>query len=322
MESLFEREKARLLSHPSVTRWADLEGCLRTVLASPRHDWELPSLACKAVGGDPQAVGPAAAALICEQLSITLVDDVLDEDPRGLHNTIGSGRVANISLALVGLAFELVKDLQVEPWRKLAIIMSLASMELETAYGQHLDVTEPRTEESYWKILQRKSTPYYAVALSVGALAGGASLEISQKVSEIGGLIGEITQIYDDLTDALQTPANPDWNRPGANLAILYAISAPHPDQEAFKGDLATIADDKTLRHAQGLLIRSGAVSYCAYHVAQRVRAARALVHRTGFADPDPLLTLLSSQAAPLSRLLSELGVSRPLDLLTEEHEV
>ena len=130
--------------------------------------------------------------------------------------------------------------------------------------------------------------------MSIGALAGGASLEISRTVSEIGALVGEITQIYDDLTDALQTPANPDWKRPGANLAILYATSAPHPDREAFQQDLATLEDEKTLRHAQGLLIRSGAVSYCAYHVAQKVLAARQLVNQTGFADPSPFLRLCS----------------------------
>ena len=147
MELMLERETAKLISHPSVSGWSDLERCLRTALASPRNDWELPSLACKSVGGDPQVVGPAAAALICEQLSITLVDDILDEDPRGLHNEIGAGRVANISLALVGLAFGLLEELQIDPWRKLAILTSLAGLGVETAYGQHLDVTEPRTEE-------------------------------------------------------------------------------------------------------------------------------------------------------------------------------
>jgi geranylgeranyl pyrophosphate synthase len=320
MESPYHLETEQLLSRPSVANWPDLQDTLRTALSSPRKDWELPSLACRAVGGDPQAEGSVSGALICQQLAITLVDDILDQDPRGLHNTLGPGRVANLSLALVGLATQLVNETQLEPWRKLAILASLAAMGVETAYGQHLDVTEPRTEEAYWTVLHQKSCPFYNTSLWAGALAGGGSLEQAGKLKEVGSLVGEITQIYDDLTDALQTPANPDWKHPGGNLAILFAMSAPHPEQEAFRADLANPEDPSTLRHAQGVLIRCGAVSYCAFHIAQRIRAAQKLVAETGFADPVPLMTLLANQAQPLMRLLNELGVSTLLSPFAEEH--
>ncbi len=50
----------------------------------------------------------------------------------------------------------------------------------------------------------------------------------------LGVRFGEIIQIMDDLDDAFQSPAKPDWQRQDNNLAILYAKTADHPAQAQF----------------------------------------------------------------------------------------
>src|SRR5205814_8273909 len=97
---------------------------------------------------------------MCVQLSITLVDDILDADPRGVHLEIGAGETANVSLALQALALHLIGRLDMEAARRAAIMHSLAQMALGTAFGQSLDVQNLSGEDNYWRVLKAKSTPF------------------------------------------------------------------------------------------------------------------------------------------------------------------
>ena len=98
-------------------------------------------------------------------------------------------------------------------------------------------------EENYWRVVRAKSTPFYGAALQIGALLGGASPAVATGLRDLGVLIGEIIQIHDDLLDAFQTPANPDWEQGRNNLPVLYARTADHPDRVRFVGLLPHIAD-------------------------------------------------------------------------------
>lgn len=80
-----EEISAIILTRPEVAAWPDLSNILTKAVSGPRQDWELPLLASRAVGGNDDLVTLAAAALVCVQISVTLVDDILDQDPRGAH---------------------------------------------------------------------------------------------------------------------------------------------------------------------------------------------------------------------------------------------
>ena len=54
--------------------------------AKNAQSWFLPELACRAVGGDASAVSPVITAVACCHISIVLVDDILDDDPKGLYH--------------------------------------------------------------------------------------------------------------------------------------------------------------------------------------------------------------------------------------------
>lgn len=304
-----------LLNLPEVAAWPEMTNILAHAVSHPRQDWELPLIACRAVGGDNSVATLAAAALVCIQLSITLVDDILDEDPRGVHLQIGAGATANVSLALQAVAFRLVHKTEVDAERRAAVMGALAQMALATAWGQNLDAQQLQGEANYWKTVRAKSTPFYGAALQVGALLGQAPEPLADRLRDLGVLLGEMIQIYDDLTDAFQTPANPDWKRAGSNLAILYALTAQYAERERFRTLLSQTDDPDALRSAQQLLIRCGAVSYCAYHVVKRYQAARRLLETTPLADPTSLREMLAHQVRPVQTLLQGVGAVMPPEL-------
>jgi len=307
--------KAYVSALSEVAAWPEIAGFIERVEREPRPDWKLPSLACRAVGGEVSLAIVGAAAIACMQASIILVDDILDDDPRGEHLRSGSGPTANLALGFQAVAFRLVEQMAVGPDRRAGITSSLAWLAFTTALGQHWDVQNLTDEESYWKVVRAKSTPFYGAALHIGALLGGAEQEAATGLRNFGVLLGEIVQICDDLDDAFEIPANPDWKQGRNNLAVLYARTADHPDRARFI-ELASQTDDpQALRAAQQILIRCGSVSYCVYHILRRYQRGRQLVDGLPLADPSPMMELLSSQRLALVRLLKASGAEIPLDL-------
>ncbi|MFX1411454.1 MAG: polyprenyl synthetase family protein [Promethearchaeota archaeon] len=307
--------KAHVLALPEVAAWPEMVGHLERTM-KPRPSWGLPVLACQAVGGDTSAAVPGAAAVGCMQISIILVDDMLDEDPRGEYLRSGSGPTANLALAFQAAAFRVVEQAAVDADRRAAVTASLAWLALSTALGQHWDVQNLRDEEDYWKVVRAKSTPFYGAALHVGALLGNASAEAAAGLRALGLLIGEGIQIRDDLFDAFQTPANPDWTQGRNNLPILYARTANHPDRARFADLLLQIDDPQALREAQQILIRCGAISYCACHLVRRHQEARQLLEGIPLVDPTPMMDLLARQTQFLDELLQTSGVEMPAELM------
>jgi len=90
----------------------------------------------------------------------------------------------------------------------------------------------------------------------VGALLGNASHQVAVSLRGLGILIGEIVQISDDLSDAFQTPASPDWTQGRPSLPILYASTADHPDRARFMDLLLQGDDPQALREAQQILVK------------------------------------------------------------------
>ncbi len=313
-----EQIQACVLALPEVAAWPEMAGLFERSSAAPHSDWSLPGMACQAVGGDEAAAIPGAAALACLQISIILVDDMLDDDPRGAHLRLGPGPAANLALAWQAAAIRLVEQAPVSIERRAAVVASLAGMALTTALGQQWDAQNLAGEENYWKVVRAKSTPFYAAALHVGALLGGAEAGVAEGLRDFGALIGEVIQIQDDLLDAFQTPANPDWKQGRNNLLLLYALTAQHPARPRFLELLSRIDDPSALQEAQQVLIGCGAISYAVYQLIQRYHAARQRLDALPLADPTPMQALLDRQTQPLASLLKTIGVDVPEELLLQ----
>ncbi len=316
---ILESIKKALLSIPEVSGWPEMVDLIAP-LTDPdsKPCWEYPPLACQASGGREEQALPGAAAVFCLIQSMHLVDDMLDEDPRGLHHQLGPGKVANLALALQAASSRVIEDAGLPPQTRALIHGSLAKAALGTAYGQAMDAGDLEGEENYWRIVEAKTPPLFGTAMFIGAVLGRSPASTAEGLEKLGFLIGMMIQISDDLKDAMETPARPDWRRKWNNLPILYAMTAEHPERSHFLDLLSRIEEPAALTAAQEILFRCGAVSYCTYRVIEHYRSARKNVESIPLANPESIEELLNHLVEPLKGLFSSIGVESPEELLRE----
>ncbi|MCP3997355.1 MAG: hypothetical protein GY722_20205 [bacterium] len=315
---MIEDVRSLLASIPEVSGWPEMSRLIQRPTASnTKPCWEYPVLACRSAGGTEEQALPGAAAIFCLVYSMQLVDDLLDQDPRGIQHEVGEGTTANLGLAFQAAASILVERTEIPPERRAAIQASLAQIALATAFGQNLDLADIMDEQDYWRVVEAKTPPLFSGALRIGGLLGSASDESAEGLHQLGFLLGKLIQISDDLKDALEKPARPDWRRKWNNLPILYALTADHSDRSRFTDLLDRIEEPAALAEAQELLIRSGGVSFCTYHMIELYRSAKALLRKIPLQNLEPMESLLNYHAGPLKSLFMIIGADLPEELLT-----
>ena len=301
-----------------IQSWAEMQVLLkRTAACKPRY-WQLPVLACEAVGGSTEQALPASAAIACLHICIILIDDLLDADPRGEHQRLGVSATANLAAAFQAVALEVIAhNASADAATKLVVLRSLNYAALATALGQYLDSRNPVDEAAYWRVVQSKSAPFFGTALQIGALLGGALPETAEQLRCFGCQYGEMIQIHDDLKDALAVPANPDWGLGRAPLPILFALVVDHPDRARFR-ELRhvlsrAIPSPEALAEAQNILIRCGAVSYGVHHLLARYQTAQETLKRMTLVHSAALEALLEGLIRPVEELFRAIGIA-PID--------
>jgi geranylgeranyl pyrophosphate synthase len=297
--------RAALLDVPALRAWpAAVDLIRRPVRASSLPCWEYPLLACAALGASREQAEPAAAAIFALIAAIHLVDDLLDDDPKGLFRSIGAGGAANLALAFQGAALEVLARAGLDADRQAALTGIAARITVDTAWGQHLDTLEIEGEEGYWRVVDHKTPPLFSGALAMGAVCAGASPEVAGGVGALGLEIGRMVQISDDLHDALERPAAPDWRRPSGCLPILYAMTVDHPDRARFAALLGAVEQPEALAEAQAVLFRSGAASYCVHRLLDQHRRAVDRLDALALPDPTALRALVDAYGATAHKLL------------------
>jgi geranylgeranyl pyrophosphate synthase len=299
-----------LLTFPLFDSWHELEGILRRAASGRPRDWQLPAIACQALGQLPEEAVPASAALACAQISIILVDDMLDEDPRGEYRRIGHGRAANFAVAFQAAAAEALLGSQANTQVKVEALKGLHQMMLKTAHGQDLDIQNPADENSYWHLVKDKSAPFFGCALHLGALFGEASIATARGFEQLGELYGEMIQIHDDLNDTMAVPANPDWLQGRKPLPILFAQTVNHPDRRKFMELYENISAKNALQKARDILVRCGAISYCVDQLLRRHQAAHDVLNKMQLPDKGIVDSLIEAVIAPVWKLFETLGIS------------
>ena len=309
---LFTQTVEYLLGLPIVENWPDMRFIINRNGARKPSEWKLPLLSCEAVGGQlPQAI-PAIAALACMQISIILIDDMLDDDPRGDYHQLGMPETANLAIAFQATGLEVIANGQVQGQAKEAVLQILNRMMLTTALGQHLDVQNPTDEKTYWKLVRTKSSPFFGTALCIGALMGNGTAETASLFNQFGELYGEMIQIYDDLHDTMAVPANPDWILGRSSLPILYAQVVNHKDKERFLKLHQNIAEPAVLKEAQTILVRCGAISYCVDQILSRYQAGKKILDIIPIQDKGEFEELLDEVIQPVKSLFNSLDLQIP----------
>lgn len=301
-------------SIPEVASWSDFDRLLgRPAPSGIKPSWEYVCHAGGAFGSAWQTGFPGAAAILCLHYSIHLVDDVLDEDPKGLHLSLGLGPTFNLATAFQAAAGVCLSRSNASAAALSMMHSQLHETVIGTGFGQHLDTLDPAGEEEYWRVVGLKTPPLFRCALFLGAVLAGAGEQMARQVSDLGVFLGEIAQINDDLGDALARPATTDWQRSHGSLPILYARLADHPERDRFR-DLASRVranpeDSYALEEAQEVLVRSGAVSYCAFRLVKSYRGGIEQLNRLGLPRAESLLELFDYQTRPLRRLFKRLNL-------------
>ncbi len=279
--------------------------------------WEYPRLACEAVGGSHDQARPGMAAAVCLLLSIHVIDDLLDDDPAGLYRRIGSGRAANLALALQAAASRVLERADIRSEQRLAAQACVARAAFATARGQDLDsrVPDEFSEEAYWRVVDAKTPPLFGAALYLGAVLGGADERTAAGLERLGGPIGRLIQASDDLRDAMTTPAEPDWHSRWNNLPILYAFLVEHAEKPRFRHLLGRVSEPRALVEAQEILVRSGALSYCCYQIGDNYRRGLELIDDLPLVDRRPLIELMRSLSEPVRGLFRRYDLEVPESL-------
>ncbi|MGZ9221711.1 MAG: polyprenyl synthetase family protein [Anaerolineales bacterium] len=302
-----------LLTFPIFDTWHEMRTILQRIASVRPRDWQLPVIGCQAGGAVPERAIPASAALACTQISIILVDDMLDDDPRGEYHRIGRGRAANFALAFQAAGVEALLESKISPSVKLEALSSLNRMTLTTAHGQELDSQNPDDEASYWHIVENKSGPFFGCAIHLGALLGEAPPNLARTLEQLGKLYGEMIQIYDDLNDTMAVPANPDWLQGRKPLPILFALSVDHPERVKFLELYQNVSNENALQEAQEILIRCGAVSYCVDQLLRRHQTAQDILNKTLLPNKEAVDSLIKEVIAPVWKLFETMGLSPEL---------
>lgn len=308
-----------LLTFPVFDRWREMKTILQRSAAGRPHDWQLPLIACQAVGQPPEKAIPASAALACVQISIILVDDMLDNDPRGEFHHIGYGKASNFAIAFQAAGMHALIGSKASHLVRLEMLNSLNQMLLTTAYGQDLDIQNPADETSYWRVVENKSAPFYGCALHLGALFGECAKETAKIIEQLGRLYGEMIQIHDDLNDTMAVPANPDWLQGRKPLPILFALTVEHTEQARFLHLYQNISRKNALQEAQEILIRCGAISYCVDQLLRRHQAIQDFLSRTSLPNKGIIDSLIEGVIAPVWKLFEALDIPPESQLTMEK---
>jgi geranylgeranyl diphosphate synthase type I len=305
---IYEEAIDLLRQQPAAKHWQDMDSALQRAAQRRPVAWHFPIRACEAVGGLGDLARPAVAAITCIHMAIILVDDILDNDPRGLFHQVGAGRAANLAIGLNSLGIQVLLTTN-QPVESIVVLNEMTG---STALGQELDVQNAKTEEEYWAVTRAKSSPYFAAALHLGALCGGADSATCAQLKTFGAIYGEIMQLHDDLNDSLENPANVDWVSGRSPLPILYAQVVEHPDRQRFISLRDQVSDVSKLEEAQSILIRSGAISYSVHQLALRQQRAESLLQTIQLRDRAPLQEILEEAIAPVKNLFKKLGSELP----------
>jgi len=301
---LFSQVIHEFMHLPHVDSWTEANELFQVAASRKPEHWLIPARACEAVGGSQEQALPAILAIGCAHVGILLVDDMLDDDPRGDYHRLGMPAASNLACFFQSAALHALKQCTEDPTSELAALQDFNKMFLSTAFGQFQDVKGPTSEAGYWEMARTKSSPFFGVALQLGALTGGSSVETAECIRELGCLYGEMIQIHDDMHDSMETPANPDWLQRRSPLPILFASTVNHPERSQFLELKENVDQSDTLKDAQEILIHCGAISYCADQLIQKFEKAMASLGELPIPKHEPITSLFEAVIAPVYKLL------------------
>lgn len=205
--------------------------------------------ACRAVGGDPERVFPAALGVEYGHMASLIHDDIMDGDTsrRGqdaAHVKYGLDTAVLAGDALIFLAYLGHLDCYsrgVSAERTLSAVRTLSLTCLAMCQGQALETAAQGkldlTEEAYFAIIESKTAAFCRAVCEIGAILGGGSDAEIERLGDFGYHLGVAFQIvddmlcYDDSVGNLGKSALSDLRNQRVTLPIIYALRDGSPTE-------------------------------------------------------------------------------------------
>jgi geranylgeranyl diphosphate synthase type I len=236
--------------------------------------------ACRAVGGDPAAVFPAAIGTEYGHIASLIHDDIMDGD----HQRRGQDTLHvkyNLPSALLTgdylifqtyLSYTECQQSGIPADRILQAIQMLSVTCIEMSRGQaveekiagDLDINE----EHYLELIRLKTASFCRAAAGVGACLGGGSAEEQGALSAYGTNLGLAFQIMDDVlsydgTTRMGKPLTSDVRNRRVTLPIIYALQSggqrTHDEIVTIFGD-TTISEEDAHARLVHILVQTRAI--------------------------------------------------------------
>ena len=240
------------------------------------------------VGPDPDnwEVTVAGAVIELVHLATLYHDDVMDEAQVRRGAPSANARWGNNIAILAGdylfaTASRLVSRLGPDAVRIVAeTFAQLVTGQMRETKGA------PDDDDSvshYLKVVSEKTACLIAAAGRFGGTFSGATDDQTERLGRIGGIVGTVFQISDDIID-IESDPDESGKLPGTDLRegvhtlpVLYALREQGPDAERLR-ELLTgpVTDDADVAEALGLLRSSGGIAAAKETVQQYAAQARA----------------------------------------------
>ena len=229
------------------------------------HDVARPallSLACEAVGGDPNITTPIAVSMSLISGGIDIHDDIIDQSKsKGSRPTVLGKFGRDIALlvgdALLFKGFTLlhgaIKE-RIPPEKVAAIINIIKKTFFELGDAEALELQfRGRTDitpEEYLRVVRKKAADVEAHT-RISAILGGGSKEEIESIGEYGRLLGMIILLRDDWIDMVEfEEISHRIKREHLPLPLLYALQSPKT-----RSKLSSILFKKTITKRDARII-------------------------------------------------------------------
>lgn len=264
---------AQLLRTAPITDDPFLAETSRHVLATPGK-MVRPILlldACRAAGGDPMQVLPAALGTECGHVASLVQDDLMDGDGyrRGqptLHVKYGVGPAvltADLLIFHTFLSYTRCCERGVPSDRVLAAIRTLSETCIQMCEGQALEARIAgdldTTEETYLTMIRLKTASICRAATQIGAILAGGPDDAVRALASYGENLGVAFQIVDDMLSfvgderVVGKPLTSDARNRRVTLPLIYALQSDRPGARRDVTDALESADGA---RARGRLVK------------------------------------------------------------------
>lgn len=242
---------------------------------------------CAQVGPDPDNEEVAVAGAVIEMVHLATLyhDDVMDEAQMRRGAPSANARWGNNIAILAGdylfaTASRLVAQLGPDAVRIIAETFAL----LVTGQMRETKGAPPGDDavSHYLKVIAEKTACLIAAAGRFGGTYAGASADQIDRLGRIGGIIGTVFQISDDILD-IEADPDESGKLPGTDLRegvhtlpVLFALRETGPGADRLRQLLeGPVHDDDEVAEALTLLRESGGIAAAKATVQQYAAQAR-----------------------------------------------